>query len=330
MIEEPLERYGTMNSQETPRFLVVGAGALGSLFGGKLSAAGRSVVFLQRCAEKARIIDENGLRLLTEGGEQTLRIPAYTKKDLPRNLAFDFVLIMTKAYDTETAIEDARPWFGEGTLALTLQNGIGPVEIISSAIGENRVLAGTTSEGALLHEMGLVEHTGKGETVLAPVSEVNRPAAERIASVLNGAGFRTKDGDDVRSILWGKTLINAVINPITALTGLRNGEIVQFDWAERLVERITRECAGIVEAMGVTLPYDDPLAKVYEVAENTARNRSSMLQDVEKGRKTEAEYISGAFVREARNLGIEAPFNDVLLELLLSREWARLSRPPSP
>jgi 2-dehydropantoate 2-reductase len=140
-------------------------------------------------------------------------------------------------------------------------------------------------------------------------------------------GFNTRRVDDIDPYLYGKVLVNAVINPITAVTGLRNGEIIEHEGVRDLVERVANECSDILTAKGLTLPYDDPLKKVLEVARNTAGNLSSMLQDVQNGRRTEVEYISGIFVKEAKKLGMEAPLNAFLLELLLSEEWARPSRP---
>ena len=316
-----------MRTKEQNRILVVGAGALGSLFGAKLAAVGRSITFLQRGAEKVNAINEGGLRLRAKGSETTFRIPAYTKDTLPKDQGFRWVLIMTKAYDTEGAIVDAAPWVDEDTMVLTLQNGIGPVDVLAGAVGRERVVAGTTSEGALLHAPGLAEHTGHGETIVAALSKRNADRGRCLVELFNEAEFKTRRVDDISPYLWGKALVNAVINPITALIGIPNGGILESEPAKRLAEEVTGECARILDSMGVTLPYKDPLAKVFEVARNTAGNRSSMLQDVENGRRTEVEYISGTFVREAEKRGIEAPLNAVLRVLLLSKESAPPSRP---
>jgi 2-dehydropantoate 2-reductase len=316
-----------MTLRKSSNVLIVGAGALGSLFGARLAAAGESITFLQRGEEKVKTINEEGLRLRDGDKETAYQIPTYTKDDLPKEQGFDWVLIMTKAYDTEEAMTDASPWVGEDTMVLTLQNGIGPVDIITQAVGDERVAAGTTSEGALLHSPGIAEHTGRGETIVASSSKRKAGRVSELVEVLEHAGFKAQQVDDISPYLWGKALINAVINPITAILGIPNGEILESERAKKIAVEVAKECAEIIGAMGVKLPYRDPLEKAFEVARNTASNRSSMLQDVESGRRTEIEYISGAFVNKAQELGREAPINAVLRVLLLSKESARPSRP---
>jgi 2-dehydropantoate 2-reductase len=156
-----------------------------------------------------------------------------------------------------------------------------------------------------------VKPGGKG-----PIHVVPQPKLHSLLGQLKKAEFEVKESNDLDSLIWGKLVINAGINPISALLQIPNGALLEQPDAHALMEAAALEAAAVAEASGVRLPYDDPVKRVEEVAEQTALNHSSMFQDVQRGAPTEIEAISGAVVKEGERLGVPTPVNRVLLHLI--------------
>ncbi|WP_456369517.1 ketopantoate reductase family protein [Geoglobus sp.] len=281
------------------RIQIMGAGALGSLFGAFLLKAGFDVVFVAR-GEQLKALQSRGL---TVSGlmDEHLDVAA-----LDRPVDSDLVFLTVKAYDTENA---ARQLEGTRFRAIcSLQNGVGNEEILARHF-EN-VVGGVTTYGANLREPGHVVYAGEGATLLG---DFRGSGAEEFELVLREAGVNVEVVEDIERRIWEKACINAVINPITAVCRVRNGKIVEVPELWEVARRIARECREVMVRMG----YDVDVESVArDVAVRTAMNRSSMLQDIEKGKRTEIDFINGAFVRKARELGIDATYNEVMVRLV--------------
>jgi len=309
------------------RYAVVGAGAMGSLFGGLLARAGWQVHLLDPWVEQVETLRKEGLVIedatgALGGGTVVVPVRATTN---PADIGtVDVVVFFVKGYHTRQAALDARPLFGDTTVALTLQNGLGNVEELEAVLGRGRVLAGTTSCGATLLAPGRIRFAGLGPTVIGRPSGELGARAQAIADGFRSAGLETSLTDDIRSALWGKVIINVGINALTALTGFRNGQLLDYPETKDLLRAAVSEAAAVAAAKGIRLPWADPAAHVEEVARLTAANRSSMLQDVERGRRTEIDTINGAVVREAEAVGLAAPVNKVLTLLVKAREKAAI------
>jgi len=225
---------------------------------------------------------------------------------LDRPVDSDLVFLTVKAYDTENA---ARQLEGTRFRAIcSLQNGVGNEEILARHF-EN-VVGGVTTYGANLREPGHVVYAGEGTTILG---DFRGSGAEEFELVLREAGVNAEIVEDIERRIWEKACINAVINPITAVCRVRNGKIVEVPELWEVARRIARECREVMSRMG----YDVDVESVArDVAVRTAMNRSSMLQDIEKGRRTEIDFINGAFVRRARELGIDATYNEIMVKLV--------------
>jgi len=287
------------------RFLVVGPGAMGCLFAARLKKAGYDVRLIDHNRERADFINRQGIRVEGITGEYTEKVPAIIG-DPP--VQPDFVLICVKSYHTREAANGVKQWLVPETAIVTLQNGVGNVEILSEIFGKENVLGGVTAEGATLLEPGRIRHAGQGETVIGPKGAPDDPA-EKIIFALNQAGFQSRSVRIVDDFIWGKLIVNVGINALTAITGLKNGRLPELDGTRRVMEQAVKEAVAVANARNIELPYPDPLGRVMDVCRATAGNISSMLQDVLKERVTEVDFINGAIVREGNRLGIPTPVN---------------------
>lgn len=288
--------------------LVVGAGAMGCLFSSSLKRSGHPVSLLEILPERADRINRQGILIEGMTGGHTVKVPAFTTAP---SVEPDLVLICVKAYDTLEAARAIRDMLRPDTLVLTLQNGLGNVDILSDVLGKEKVLGGVTAEGATLLGPGKIRHAGQGNTILQAV-----PGGDAVVAVFNGAGFQTRAEADIQNFIWGKLIVNVGINALTAITRLKNGRLPELEGSRRIMEAAVAEALAVAKAVGVTIPYPDPQAAVVEVCRNTAGNVASMLQDVLKEQPTEIAFINGAIVREGKKVGIPTPVNATLASLV--------------
>ncbi len=283
---------------------ILGAGALGTLFAHALSSHTSAEVWLFAQRPFGDVLEVEG----TEGAP--VRVTTAPSQPV------DLLLVLVKAYATADALRWAAGAIGPSTVGLTLQNGLGNAEALAEVLGPGRVLAGTTAQGATLLAPGRVRHAGRGPTYLAPWAPGGADPAP-VAELLCQARIPTEAVADPQPLLWGKLAVNCGINALTALLRVPNGELLRRPGARRLMEAAAREAGEVARASGVTLA-DEPVARTLAVAEATAANRSSMLQDVEAARRTEIDAINGAVAERARRLGIAAPTNETLADLVRS------------
>ena len=307
----------------TMRIAVVGAGAMGSLFGGTLSAV-TEVTLLDPWAEHVAAMQRDGLRIVELDGRETT-IPVTATTDPAAVPEVDLVIIFVKSHGTRQASQWASRFLAPGGLALTLQNGVGNGETMAEVLGADRVVAGVTSHGATLLGPGRVRHAGCGPTHIATRPEIAARLSE-VAAVFEQAGFEVHLSDDLESLVWGKLIINVGINGLTAILRVPNGQLVEIPAAGALMAQAVAEAEAVCQAKGISLPYDDPLGRVQEVARATATNRASMLQDVLRGVPTEIGVINEAIVREGKRLGIPTPVNEFIVTTIRAIEGSYAAR----
>lgn len=297
-----------------PHIIIVGPGAMGCLHAALLAEAGLRVTLLDHRAERAARLAHDGLSLeMPDGSTRTVAVPATAQAESVGSA--DLVLLFTKAYDTEGAIRHAAPVIGDDTSVLTLQNGLGNYEILQRHVLPAQVLAGVTSSGATLLGVGRIRVAGIGAIALgSPVG--NRERAEAAAGLFRQADLTAQVTDNVDAALWRKAIINAAINPLGALTGRRNGELLQHPPLRRLLGRVAQEAHQVALAARQPLADLDPVATVEEVCQATAANQCSMLQDVLAGRRTEIEQINGEIVQRGKATSLPTPLNEALVALI--------------
>lgn len=300
-----------------PHVIIVGAGALGSYIGALLSTVTR--VSLIGREPHLRAIRENGLKIsgITEGTYHP--VAAIEPQDLPQEKGKVFIFTV-KGYNTEFAAETIRQFAEDGDVFMTLQNGVGNDEIISRVLGERMILAGVTSNGITFDAPGHIIHAGKGETVIGAVEREYDDIALKITELFNTAGIETRVTRNICGEVWAKLIVNAAINPLTAITGLKNGKILEIPELMETVKGVVKEVERIARANDIRLPGCDLLEKTVGVLENTANNKSSMLQDIELGRRTEIDSINGAVVRYAEAVGMDVPLNRSVTALVKAIE----------
>jgi len=295
----------------------MGAGAIGSLFGGYLAKAGHDVSFVGRKAHMDKI-NEKGLIIRGINQEERIQVKCTTN---PSDLnAPDIIILTVKAYDTQKALQDALKLLSPSTYLLCLQNGLGTEEIAAKIINKNNIIRGTTSEGALFLEPGEIQHTGRGNTIIGYPYRNADDFLESLQQELIKAGFSTTISDSIEKVVWEKIFVNVAINPFGALTGLRNGELLMIPELKESMKTAILEGLQVAEKLGLDFNEEIPIQKAYKVAEMTARNKNSMLQDIEKGKKTEIDFINGAIVKYGKKVGIKCPINMTLVALVKGLE----------
>jgi 2-dehydropantoate 2-reductase len=288
--------------------LIVGAGAMGCLFAARLKRAGFQVTLLEKIQETVDSITAEGLFVDGVSGEYRVMVSAYSGH-APRQP--DLVIICVKSYDTREAGETIQPWLHPDAPILTLQNGVGNIEILQDVFGKKRVLGGVTAEGATVLAPGKIRHAGQGDTIVG-----DGKAAGEIVAVFEKAGFNIRAVQDINPFIWGKLIINVGINALAAITRLKNGRLPELQGTRRIMEMAVAEAVAVIEAKNIGIPYPDPVGRVVEVCKATAGNVASMLQDVLNKKKTEIDSINGAVVREGAALGIPTPVNFTLTSLV--------------
>ncbi len=301
------------------KIAVVGPGAMGCLLAAFLASKTKQDVWLiDKDERRASTIRTRGIKVEGISGSFKTDVNASAR---PREVGIcDIVIICTKSYSTEEACKEIKDLVAEKTPVLTLQNGVGNVQILLDHLGQDRVVGGVTNHGATLLGIGHVRHAGKGDTIIGKPDKRITGAIRNIQNILTKAGFETRISKDINSIIWSKLVINVGINALTALTRLRNGMLIEHEGTRELLKKAVSEAVKVAKRKRLKLVYDDPVQKVESVCKATATNKSSMLQDVLNKKRTEIDYINGAVVRHGENLNIQTPVNEVLTRLVKTIE----------
>lgn len=283
--------------------LVIGSGALATLFAARLSAAGYTVLMLASWENGLRALKANGARTITTEGREHA-FPVRVTSDPAQCKGVRQALVLVKAWQTERAAGQLEQCLAKDGVALTLQNGIGNREKLIQRLGRRRVAVGVTTTGATLLGPGLVREAGEGvislgtQAILAPLD-----------GALTRAGFTIRNVPDTESLIWGKLIVNAAINPLTALLRIPNGELLARPSARALMGMLAQEAAAVASAKGIQLPFKNVIQAAEEVARKTADNHSSMYQDVMRGAQTEIDAICGAITRIGQKNSVPTPIN---------------------
>lgn len=296
---------------------VIGAGAMGSLFAALLTEGGHAVSLYEARPDIIAAIDRDGILIERDGVTRSVRVAVRSNTAVIPGA--ELVIVFVKAYQTAAAVAVVAQALADKGCALTLQNGMGNAELLAARLGPERVLAGTTAHGATLLAPGRIRHAGIGATTIGPWQVPAVGMAQEIAALFTAAGIATSVATEVGAVLWEKLLINAGINAVTALTGIRNGKVVDLEPARRVSTTAVLEGIAVARAAGVTVRADLPTL-MFRVALQTAGNRSSMGQDIDRHRPTEIAAINGYLVRLAREHGIDTPVNRTLVDLVATIE----------
>lgn len=281
---------------------IIGSGAIGSLWAHHLALKGYQVTLIGRQQKQHKQIST----LLMHRGQEVTQSIDYLNNQLPPTL--DLVLVMTKAYQIIDAITPYLDSLKTCPIVL-MHNGLGAVEQLPLT-EQHSVYLATTSHGALKNQDG-VEHTGTGQTMIGCYGNASAVQAQSICQVLNNALPPVEYVQDINAALWKKLAINCAINPLTAINQCRNGDLSNPKYTQQL-DTIIKEISLLTERLNIDLSYQSMRETVNIVIHNTAKNFSSMHQDVLNGRETEIDFINGHIVNMGKELGIPTPENEKL------------------
>jgi len=308
------------------RYLVIGTGALGTVFGGLLGRAGHLVKFLGRGSHFKSLRRKGGL---IDGiwGEYRLKPVSVPQ---PGDL-FDVILLCVKAFDTAAAAREANSWLAPEGFVVSLQNGLGNLEVIAQECGNRRTIGGRVIFGAQVVQPGRVTVTVYADQVLLGAMDSSFPEENlaRLVQHFNQAGIPTARVPDIFPHLWGKVLYNCALNPLGAILGVPYGALGDHPETREIMRCIIEEIYQVAAAKGVTLLI--PTADAYfrhfldDLVPPTAAHWPSMWQDLQAGRRTEIEALNGAICRYGRELDLATPYNDAITRLVRFVEGRRIS-----
>lgn len=309
------------------RIAVVGIGSLGCLLGGYLASVSE-VTMIGSWPEQISALSTNGITVVEPDGSSTshqVKVARYD--DLPAEQ--DAVLVVVKSYQTGQAAQAAASSLAADGLAITFQNGSGNLAVLDDVVGPAQSTIAVTTQGATLIGPGVVLHAGEGPTHFGAREQLSPTSLARlktVASLMNEAGLAADLADDIDTLIWAKLAVNAAINPLTALLEIPNGELLQHPGLRAIMSSAARETAAVARGLGLRLAEDEAVQQAMNVAQHTAANHSSMLQDIRRGRPTEIAAISGAVVAAGSDIGVPTPVNARLLDLVRRKEAGQVVR----
>jgi len=302
------------------KICIVGAGAMGCMFGGFLAKAGHEVWLVSPSPDHIEALAHRGL-IMRHGGS-THEIAVKASHDPADAGVCDAVLVMTKFPDTTPAIISARPVIGADTAVVTLQNGIGNVEKMSAVVDPAQILFGVTALGAIRTGPGAIEVTAYegARTSLWSLADRLTTGLEAFVAALAGAGLDAVAAPDVKIRIWRKLCLNAGASALAALVELRVGDLVDLAPVRELVRNLVGEVVAVAAKEGVRLNHEEAYVEVIEECRRHPEHAPSLLVDMVSERKTEIESLNGAVVEFGRRHGIPTPYNHAVASIVLARE----------
>ncbi len=296
------------------RIAVVGAGALGTLFGVLYTRAGHRVVLAEKDPQRLEELRSGAAVAFPDGTAHPVEAEAWGYPLPEQPGPFDLVHVSVKGYDTEGAARDASPLVGPETVVLSVQNGLGNLEILAGAFGADRTVGGITAHSAQRLAGGRVRYAGGKGPLLAvgPAGRNPAPSVDRVLRALRASlvpfGFTVEIVDDIEPVRWKKLIANVSTNPLAAITGLPADRMLANPAVCRLIDLLADEAAAVARARGLSFPeLDDPGGFCRWALSGVGPNKISMLQDVEARRPTEIGCLNEALAAEGGRLGVPCP-----------------------
>jgi 2-dehydropantoate 2-reductase len=296
------------------RIAILGSGGVGGYFGGRLAAAGADVTFLARGAHLAAL-RERGLRIESPLGN--LQLPRVNATDDPAAVGpVDIVFFTVKLYDTESALAMLPPLVGPATIVIPFQNGVDSVDVLTRAVGREHVAGGTAYVAAVISEPGVIRHTAMNRLVFGPVSGPPPALLQQLRDACTSAGIDATLSDHIMIDVWTKFARLSVYSGMTSVTRSPIGVIREDPELFAMMQTALRESIAVARARHIPLPdstFDDALKATVALP---AGAKSSMLEDLERGRRIELPWLSGALIRAGEEVGTPTPTHRLITALL--------------
>jgi 2-dehydropantoate 2-reductase len=308
-----------ISERTTPavKIAVVGAGAMGSIFGARFADAGHQAVLVDVATPLVDKINADGVTVVRGDDEMVTHVPATAD---PAGVGeADLVVFCVKCYHTAAAARMARPLVGPDTVVASLQNGWGNGDVLAEVFPPEQLAVGVTYNSGTVLDVGRVAHPGVGPTVIGPFAGEDGAGAGRVAQALRDGGLEASVVSPVRPEIWKKLILNAATLPTAALTGMPAGELTAHDPMHELVSAVARESVAVAQALGYAISEQERIDAIHALLTRAGPSKASMLQDFEAGRRTEIDVINGAVVRAGDETGTPVPLNRALVQLV--RGW---------
>lgn len=304
------------------KITVIGPGAMGLLFGGKLAACA-DVSLIGSNAANLKEINEKGVTIKRDGSSVTRMVPAYKGGSCKEPA--DVVLLFTKAYQIRDVLSENRGLIGPDTMLLTLQNGAGHDRVMREFADSAHVLIGTTKQGSYRESASVIVNSGLGETVFGGAASQGEQAPDRarleeLRSVFESAGFPCAVSDNIRFEVWNKLMINASSSVLSGVLQVPQGYVAENEMAWSICEDLIREICAAAAGEGAVFVPEEQILRVREHLRKAPDGYTSIYADIKNGRKTEADFICGAVVRAAQEQGLRVPVQETILRLVHAME----------
>jgi 2-dehydropantoate 2-reductase len=299
------------------KIAIIGAGAMGSIYGGKLSSA-NDVSLIDNNAKVVETINKNGLKLEEDNKVNTYYPKAYTSSKEIQDV--DLLIIFVKAIYSKQAIEENLNLIGDNTLILTLQNGAGHQDLLKNYVSEDRIIIGTTEDVGKVLDFGFVSRSGFGKTNIGMITDKNKSVLTKVQEAFNNSGFNTIIHENINQLIWNKLFINTTLSATTALLQCEIGYLGENKFALQMVEQLLDEAIVVAHAMNLKADKQALMQEIKDITINSKNGVTSICADIRNGRKTEVETISGAIVSAAAKLNIETPTHKFVVKQIHALE----------
>jgi 2-dehydropantoate 2-reductase len=296
------------------KIAVVGAGAMGAIFGARFAQAGHDTHLVDVAVPLVDKINSDGITVVRGDDETVTQVPATTD---PASVGpVDLVVFCVKCYHTPSAAEDARPLVDSSTVVASLQNGWGNGDVLAGVFPPEQIVVGVTYNSGTVLDVGRVAHPGVGPTTVGSFTDGEGGGPERLAEALMDGGLEVTVASPIRPEIWKKLILNAATLPTGALIGMNAGALTAHPDMKQLVSETAREAVAVARALGYDIDEQERIDAIHGLLERAGQARGSMLQDFEAGRRTEIDVINGAVVRAAGDTDVPVPINRAFVALV--------------
>ncbi|MGW9102968.1 ketopantoate reductase family protein [Priestia megaterium] len=305
------------------KIAIAGSGAMGCRFGSMLFKTGNEILLIDKWTNHVETINNKGLKIINEDGTHIQRMKAFFPHEA--NEEVDLLIIFTKAMQTDSMINSCQQLINKKTIVLTLQNGLGNIEVLEKYISRDRLIAGVTTFGTELLGPGKIRAFGSGNVQIMQIDGKQKTETHVITNIFNQAGMNAEISTDVFISIWNKVALNCAINTLCTLMKSSVGIVGKYSEIEEVIEEIINEIVLVAHAENVLIEQKNIINMIINVFDPTMAGNHfpSMLQDMEKGRTTEIGYLNGAIVEKADRYQIPVPVNRLLTHLIKMMEETR-------
>ncbi len=297
------------------RIAILGAGAMGLLFGGYLSRE-NEVYLLCRGEEKINKINNEGLKIEELSGETNtfypIAVPVGTK-DVPK---LDVLILFVKTGASVDALEENKHLISENTILMTLQNGSGHEEILQKYADKSQIAIGVSLDGSFYADKNAIRHTGVNSTYFGMAMGGENETLTQLAKTFNTCGFVTYQSDKVKQFVWEKLVINAASSVMSGILGMPQGYVYENKSAWEIIKALVKETVAVAAADGIILDYKTQLKRVETLVTTNASGIPSITVDIKEGRKTEVDSISGSVVYYGKKYQVPTPTHNMAVNLV--------------